>query len=128
MRNTTGAEQYVPGSPEVPPKLPEALLELLGVAVAPPEAEPRVRVQPEVGRLVLWLLEVGLWFPEVAAGQLRFAPGDAEVRPRGRTGRHEADHLGNQYCIQLEQHQIEYFGTKYHIHWERHQIECSEAE
>src|SRR5260221_14283736 len=82
---TAEAEQYVPGSPEVPPKLPEALLELLGVALEPPEAEPHARVQPEVGQLVLWPLEVGLWLPEVAAGQPGFAPGDSEVRPRGRS-------------------------------------------
>src|SRR5260221_65361 len=105
---TADAEQYVPGSPEVPPKLPEALLELLGVALEPPEAEPHARVQPEVGQLVLWPLEVGLWLPEVAAGQPGFAPGDSEVRPRGRSGRHKADHLGNRYCIQSDTVPTEY--------------------
>src|SRR5258708_6189015 len=125
---TADAEQYVPGSPEVPPKLPEALLELLGVALEPPEAEPHARVQPEVGQLVLWPLEVGLWLPEVAAGQPGFAPGDSEVRPRGRSGRHKADHLGNRYYIQLERYQAGYFEAQYHLQSRQHRKECSEVQ
>src|SRR5258708_7445150 len=125
---TADAEQYVPGSREVPPKLPEALLELLGVALEPPEAEPHAGVQPEVGQLVLWPLEVGLWLPEVAAGQPGFAPGDSEVRPRGRSGRHKADHLGNRYYIQLERYQAGYFEAQYHLQSRQHRKEYSEVQ
>src|SRR5258708_16874310 len=75
---TADAEQYVPGSPEVPPKLPEALLELLGVALEPPEAEPHALVQPEVGQLVLWPLEAALFRPHFSAWPPAFPPSHSE--------------------------------------------------